>query len=74
MPTIIEHVLSLRHNIGLTDVFGVPGDFSFPINDGISADRNLGYDAEGWLRDAEACCRIPARSLLLRRVGSCLQG
>ena len=36
MPmTVIQHVLSRLQSIGVTDVFGVPGDFSFPVYDAI---------------------------------------
>jgi indolepyruvate decarboxylase len=31
--TVIEHVLSRPNDIGVNDVFGVPGDFAFPVND-----------------------------------------
>jgi hypothetical protein len=33
--TVIEHVLSRLRDIGITDIFGVPGDFAFPVNDAI---------------------------------------
>jgi indolepyruvate decarboxylase len=59
--TVIEYVLSRLHAIGVTDIFGVPGDFSFPINDAIchSADvrwigccneLNAAYAADGYAR------------------------
>jgi indolepyruvate decarboxylase len=59
--TIIEHVLSRLHDIGITDVFGVPGDFAFPVNDaichhphirwiGCSNELNAGYAADGYAR------------------------
>jgi len=36
MPkTVIEHVLGRLQNIGIQDIFGVPGDFAFPVNDAI---------------------------------------
>src|ERR1700743_1638542 len=61
MPTVIQHVLSRLQSIGITDVFGVPGDFSFPICDAISEDPrmrwigccnelNAGYAADGYAR------------------------
>ena len=31
--TVIEHVLARLREIGITDVFGVPGDYAFPVND-----------------------------------------
>src|ERR1700761_3311539 len=61
MTTVIQHVLSRLHSIGVTDVFGVPGDFSFPACDAISEDPrmrwigccnelNAAYAADGYAR------------------------
>ncbi len=59
--TVIQHVLSRLRDIGITDIFGVPGDFSFPINDAICLDPkmrwigccnelNAAYAADGYAR------------------------
>ncbi len=59
--TVIEHVLSRLNAIGVTDIFGVPGDFAFPVNDAICMDRkmrwigccnelNAAYAADGYAR------------------------
>src|SRR6202167_6421493 len=59
--TVIQHVLSRLHAIGVTDVFGVPGDFSFPVCDAICEDPqmrwigccnelNAAYAADGYAR------------------------
>jgi indolepyruvate decarboxylase len=59
--TVIEHVLSRLHDIGVTDVFGVPGDYSFAVSDAICTDRsmrwigccnelNAAYAADGYAR------------------------
>src|SRR3984957_2119930 len=59
--TVIEHVLSRLRDIGITDVFGVPGDYAFTINDAICNDReirwvgccnelNAAYAADGYAR------------------------
>src|ERR1700735_3204167 len=59
--TVIEYVLSRLRQIGITDVFGVPGDFSFPVNDaiclskemrwiGCSNELNAAYAADGYAR------------------------
>jgi len=59
--TVIQHVLSRLREIGISDVFGVPGDFSFPINDAICLDPrmrwigccnelNAAYAADGYAR------------------------
>jgi indolepyruvate decarboxylase len=59
--TVIQHVLSRLHDIGITDVFGVPGDYSFAVNDAICNDSNVrwigccnelnaGYAADGYAR------------------------
>src|SRR6202034_3046657 len=62
MPmTVIQHVLSRLQSIGVSDVFGVPGDFSFPVCDAISEDPrmrwigccnelNAAYAADGYAR------------------------
>src|ERR1700749_882383 len=62
MPnTVIEYVLSRLRALGVTDVFGVPGDFAFPVNDAISEDPNMrwvgccnelnaAYAADGYAR------------------------
>ena len=59
--TVIQHVLGRLKDIGVTDVFGVPGDYAFPINDAICADKdmrfigscneiNAAYSADGYAR------------------------
>jgi indolepyruvate decarboxylase len=62
MPiTVIQHVLSRLRAIGITDIFGVPGDFAFPVNDAICEDPqmrwigccnelNAAYAADGYAR------------------------
>lgn len=41
--TTTHYVLSRLRRLGVTDVFGVPGDFAFPITDAICADENLRF-------------------------------
>jgi indolepyruvate decarboxylase len=59
--TVIEHVLSRLQSLGIRDVFGVAGDFAFPINDavvnskamrwvGSSNELNAAYAADGYAR------------------------
>lgn len=59
--TVIQYVLSRLRDLGITEVFGVPGDFSFPINDAICLDPglkwigccnelNAAYAADGYAR------------------------
>ena len=59
--TVIEHVLSRLRDLGVKDIFGVAGDFSFPINDAICGredmrwvgncnELNAGYAADGYAR------------------------
>src|SRR5271154_1798845 len=59
--TVIEHVLARLREIGITDVFGVPGDYAFPVNDaicndpkmrwiGCSNELNAAYAADGYAR------------------------
>jgi indolepyruvate decarboxylase len=59
--TVIEHVLSRLHDLGIRDVFGVPGDYAFPVNDAICKspklrwigccnELNAAYAADGYAR------------------------
>jgi indolepyruvate decarboxylase len=59
--TVIQYVLSRLQEIGITDVFGVPGDYSFPVTDAICNDPdmrwigccnelNAAYAADGYAR------------------------
>ncbi|HEY9774861.1 MAG TPA: thiamine pyrophosphate-binding protein [Planktothrix sp.] len=41
--TTIQYVLSRLRQLGITDIFGVPGDFAFPINDAICNDKDLRF-------------------------------
>jgi indolepyruvate decarboxylase len=62
MPlTVIDHVLARLKQIGIGDVFGVPGDYAFPVNDAICNDPalnwigctnelNAAYAADGYAR------------------------
>ncbi|WP_145080761.1 alpha-keto acid decarboxylase family protein [Poriferisphaera corsica] len=59
--TVVEHVLWWLKQVGIKDVFGVPGDFSFPVTDAIIEDKevrwvgctnelNSAYAADGYAR------------------------
>ncbi len=59
--TVIQYVLSRLHDIGIADIFGVPGDYAFPINDAIAThpeirwvgccnELNSAYAADGYAR------------------------
>ena len=39
--TVIQHVLSRLHDLGVKDVFDVPGDYAFPINAAVCSDSRL---------------------------------
>jgi indolepyruvate decarboxylase len=67
--TVILHLLERLKEIGITDVFGVPGDYAFPVNDAICNDKemrwigccnelNAAYAADGYARikGAAALC------------------
>ena len=44
MPqTTVQYVLSRLRQLGVTDIFGVPGDYAFPITDGICDDKNMNF-------------------------------
>lgn len=59
--TVIEHVLTRLQALGITDVFGVPGDYAFPVEDaivnfpgirwvGCCNELNAAYAADGYAR------------------------
>lgn len=59
--TVIQHVLSRLHDIGIGHVFGVPGDYSFAVSDAVCEDPrlqwvgccnelNAAYAADGYAR------------------------
>nr|ELR5111900.1 alpha-keto acid decarboxylase family protein [Providencia stuartii] len=61
MKTVIEHVLACLYDIGIHDVFGVAGDYAFPIEDAICESENMrwigncnelnaSYAADGYAR------------------------
>lgn len=60
-PTVIEYVLGRLRDLGITDIFGVPGDFAFPVQDAIVGhpdinwvgccnELNAAYAADGYAR------------------------
>ena len=59
--TVIHHILRRLNEIGVDDVFGVAGDYAFPVNDaivehppikwvGCCNELNAGYAADGYAR------------------------
>ncbi|MEJ1975878.1 MAG: thiamine pyrophosphate-binding protein [Acetobacteraceae bacterium] len=59
--TVIQHVLTRLHAIGVTEVFGVPGDYALPVSDaicdqpgmrwiGCCNELNAAYAADGYAR------------------------
>jgi len=59
--TVIQHVLSRLKELGIKDIFGVAGDYAFPIEDAVCADKdmrwvgscnelNAAYSADGYAR------------------------
>jgi indolepyruvate decarboxylase len=59
--TVGEYILGRLHDIGVNDIFGVPGDYAFPLHDVIVAhpdvnwigccnELNAGYAADGYAR------------------------
>jgi indolepyruvate decarboxylase len=59
--TVIQYILNRLHSIGITDIFGVAGDYAFPISDAICEDPrmhwvgccnelNAAYAADGYAR------------------------
>ena len=61
MTTVIRYLLDRLKQVGVRDIFGVPGDYAFPINDAICNDEelrwigccnelNAAYAADGYAR------------------------
>lgn len=61
MPTVIQYLLDRLKQLGIRDIFGVPGDFAFPINNAVCDDKelrwigccnelNAAYAADGYAR------------------------
>ncbi len=59
--TVIQHVLARLLDLGVNDIFGVAGDYAFPINDAVCNDKklrwigscnelNAAYAADGYAR------------------------
>jgi indolepyruvate decarboxylase len=59
--TVIQHVLRRLNEVGVDDIFGVAGDYAFPVNDaivehpaidwiGCCNELNAGYAADGYAR------------------------
>ena len=60
-PTIVEYAVDRLSKLGITDCFGVPGDYAFPFDDAISShgsvqwlgysnELNAAYAADGYAR------------------------
>lgn len=41
--TVVMHLLERLKEIGIKDIFGVPGDYAFPVNDAICNDSELNW-------------------------------
>ncbi|MGB8404593.1 MAG: hypothetical protein WCE30_11090 [Mycobacterium sp.] len=39
VDTVIQHILKRLNEIGADDIFGVAGDYAFPVNDAIVETR-----------------------------------
>lgn len=61
MTTVVQHVLNRLRDIGVQHVFGVPGDYAFPVNDAVAEhpdvewvgscnELNAAYSADGYAR------------------------
>ena len=85
--TVIQHVLRRLKEIGIDDVFGVAGDYAFPVNDAIVEDPalnwisccnelNAAYAADGYARarGVAALCTMQRLSIArMPRAGSTIR-
>ncbi len=73
MPTVIEYLMERLRQIGIVDVFGVPGDFSFALNDAVDNHpdmRWIGCCSElGAAYAADGYARVRGRSALCTTYG-----
>ena len=60
-PSVVEYAVDRLAKLGITDCFGLPGDYAFPINDAIASNKsiewrgcsnelNASYAADGYAR------------------------
>jgi len=60
-PTVVEYAVDRLSKLGITDCFGIPGDYAFPFNNAIDAHKeiqwrgcsnelNASYAADGYAR------------------------
>ncbi|MEI6416944.1 MAG: thiamine pyrophosphate-binding protein [Verrucomicrobiota bacterium] len=65
MPTVAQYVAERFVALGIKHVFGIPGDYSFPVDNalekvmtwvGCANELNAGYAADGYARARGAAC------------------
>ena len=72
-PTVVEYAVDRLSKLGITDCFGIPGDYAFPFNNaiashetvqwlGCSNELNASYAADGYARIRGASMRRAAVS------------
>jgi indolepyruvate decarboxylase len=60
-PTVVEYAVDRLSKLGITDCFGIPGDYAFPFDDAIASNEsvqwlgcsnelNASYAADGYVR------------------------
>jgi hypothetical protein len=62
--TVIEHVLARLKALGIAEIFGVAGDYAFPVDDAIGFALDEGESIEGLGKQGPAparCGRSPTR-------------
>jgi indolepyruvate decarboxylase len=40
-PSVVEYAVQRLAKLGITDCFGLPGDYAFPINDAIASHKSV---------------------------------
>ena len=40
-PTVVEYAVERLAKLGITDCFGIPGDYAFPFNNAIAAHETI---------------------------------
>jgi thiamine pyrophosphate-dependent acetolactate synthase large subunit-like protein len=63
--TVIEHVLSRLHAISISEVFGVPGDYAFPVQDAI-----VNFPGIEWVARVTTCGELDQALRAVEKGGS----
>lgn len=67
MPNVVEYTLDRLADLGIGHVFGVPGDYAFPINDAVEVHPRL-----NWIPSSNELNAANAADGYARRAGAAI--